>query len=123
MTNNQFILYFLSRLFVFSALVFAALLPLTAAAADNAAQGVQFAKPEQVGMSSERLASLDKFIQEKIDQKRVAGGVVLVARRGKIVHFKAYGMADIESGVKMRTDHMFRLYSQTNHEHGASHAV
>jgi CubicO group peptidase (beta-lactamase class C family) len=93
--------------------VLVVLLPLTAAAADNTAQGLQFAKPEQVGMSSERLARIDKFLQEKIDQKRAAGVVVLIARRGKIVHFKAYGMANIESGVKMRTDHLFRLYSQT----------
>jgi CubicO group peptidase (beta-lactamase class C family) len=113
MTSNRFFSFGLSRLLVFSALVFVALLPLAAAAADNVARGVQFAKPEQVGMSSERLARLDKFLQEKVDQKRVAGLVALVARRGKIVHFKAYGMADIESGVKMRTDHLFRLTSQT----------
>jgi CubicO group peptidase (beta-lactamase class C family) len=74
---------------------------------------VQFAKPEEVGMSSERLARIDKFIQDAIDQKRVAGVVTLIARKGKVVQFKAYGMADIESGTKMRTDHMFRLYSQT----------
>lgn len=63
-------------------------------------------------MSSERLARIDAFIQDAIDQKRVAGVVTLIARKGKIVQFKAYGMADIGSGVKMRTDHMFRLFSQ-----------
>ena len=95
------------------AFMLTALLPLTEAAADDSVQGVQFVNPEQVGLSSERLARLDRFIQENIDQKHVAGVVALIARRGSIAHFKAYGMADIESDVKMRTDHMFRLYSQT----------
>jgi CubicO group peptidase (beta-lactamase class C family) len=82
-------------------------------AVDDISPVIKFAKPEQVGMSSERLTRIDKFIQDAIDQKRVAGVVTLIARKGKIVQFKAYGMADIGAVVKMRTDHMFRLTSQT----------
>ena len=71
------------------------------------------AKPEQVGMSSERLARMDKFMQEQIDNKKTGGIIVLVARKGKIVHHKAFGYADIESGQKLTTGHLFRLYSMT----------
>lgn len=71
------------------------------------------AKPEQVGLSSERLARMDKFMQKQIDNKKTGGIIVLVARKGKIVHHKAFGYADVESGKKLTTDHLFRLYSMT----------
>jgi CubicO group peptidase (beta-lactamase class C family) len=92
--------------------IIAALL-LTALATAIPAQEIKTVAPEKVGLSSERLARLDRAMQEEINQKRKAGIVVLIARRGLIAHFRAYGMADIESGVKMRTDHIFRLASQT----------
>ena len=69
--------------------------------------------PESVGLSSERLARFDQAMQEEIDQKRKAGIVVLIARHGTIAYHKAFGMADIESGKEMQTDHLFRLYSMT----------
>ena len=68
---------------------------------------------ETAGMSSARLAVMDARIQAEIDKGAVAGVVVAVARHGTIVHNKAYGMADIEAGTAMRTDHLFRLYSMT----------
>jgi CubicO group peptidase (beta-lactamase class C family) len=92
-------------------LAFIAALLLTTLATGIPAQEIKVVAPEKVGLSSERLARLDKAMQEEIDQKRKAGIVVLIARRGSIAHFKTYGMADIESGVKMRTDHLFNLQS------------
>jgi CubicO group peptidase (beta-lactamase class C family) len=69
--------------------------------------------PETLGLSSERLARIDKAMQEDIDQKKTGGIVVLIARHGTIAYHKAFGMADIESGKKMQTDSLFRLYSMT----------
>ena len=69
--------------------------------------------PETLGFSSERLARIDKAMQEDIDRKKTGGIVVLIARHGTIAYHKAFGMADIESGKKMQTDSLFRLYSMT----------
>jgi len=77
------------------------------------AQDVEVVAPESVGVSSARLARLDRAMQNYIDQEKLAGIVVLIARHGSIVHHKAFGMADIESGKKMRTDHLVRMYSMT----------
>jgi len=69
--------------------------------------------PESVGFSSERLARLDRWMNDEIAQKRKAGAVVLIARHGRIAWEKAYGVADIASGEPMRTDAIFRLFSMT----------
>ncbi len=82
-------------------------------AASLAAQDVKVVAPESVGLSSERLARLSKAMQDDVDQKKTGGIVVLIARHGSIAYHKAFGMADIESGKKMQTDSLFRLYSMT----------
>jgi CubicO group peptidase (beta-lactamase class C family) len=82
-------------------------------AIDLAAKDVKVVAPESVGLSSERLARLGKAMQDYIDQKKTAGVVILIARHGSIAYHQAFGMADIESGKKMRTDSLFRLYSMT----------
>ena len=69
--------------------------------------------PESVGLSSERLERIASAIQKSIDDGRVAGGVALVARQGKIAYFKAVGMADREAKKPMRTDSIFRICSMT----------
>jgi CubicO group peptidase (beta-lactamase class C family) len=71
------------------------------------------APPAEVGLSAERLARLDAAMQEEVDSGRKAGIVALVARRGRVAHLKAYGMAERESSTRMRTDSLFRLYSMT----------
>ena len=69
--------------------------------------------PESVGLSSERLERIASAIEKSIDDGRVAGGVTLVARQGKIAYFKAVGMADREARKPMRTDSIFRICSMT----------
>lgn len=71
------------------------------------------ASPESVGMSSERLDRLDDVTHGWVDDGRIAGVVTLVARRGKVVHVDAYGMADIEHDEPMTDDKYFRLFSMT----------
>jgi CubicO group peptidase (beta-lactamase class C family) len=69
--------------------------------------------PESVGMSSERLARIDKMCSDAIENGEIPGAVVLVARKGKIVYHKAFGMADVQKGREIKTDDIFRIASQT----------
>jgi CubicO group peptidase (beta-lactamase class C family) len=63
-----------------------------------AAASIQVAKPEEVGFSSERLARITETVKRHIDAHDIAGAVTLVARRGRIVQFEAYGLADLTPG-------------------------
>jgi CubicO group peptidase (beta-lactamase class C family) len=69
--------------------------------------------PEQVGLSSQRLDRIGDAIKTSINDGRIAGAVSLVARHGKIVYFKAFGMADREAGKPMRIDNIFRICSMS----------
>ena len=64
-------------------------------------------------MSAEQLAGIDKVIQDFIDKKPLAGAVTIVARNGKVVQFKAYGMREIQANKPMQKDTIFRIYSMT----------
>jgi CubicO group peptidase (beta-lactamase class C family) len=68
-------------------------------------------KAEDVGMSTERLPRIDAAIQKWIDDHKLAGAVTLVARRGRVVHFTAQGLADIESQRPMQKDTLFHMAS------------
>jgi len=76
-------------------------------------QGLPAAKPESVGLSTERLERIATAVQRSIDDKRIAGAVTLVARRGQIAWLKAQGMMDREAAKPMRTDAIFRICSMS----------
>ena len=69
--------------------------------------------PEEVGFDAERLARIDQFFQQKVDDGELAGIVTLVARQGKIAHYSAVGYQDVQRGIPMETDTIFRIYSMT----------
>jgi CubicO group peptidase (beta-lactamase class C family) len=75
--------------------------------------GIAPAKPEAVGFSAERLQRLEKGMQSYIDQKQLAGMVTVLARHGKVVHEKAYGVMDLQSNAPMKTDSIVRIFSMT----------
>lgn len=77
------------------------------------AQPLPTTKPEQVGLSSQRLERLGQTIQAQIANGRFPGAVVLIARKGKIAYFEAFGQRDPASGGPMSKDAIFRLYSMT----------
>lgn len=68
-------------------------------------------KPEAVGLSSTRLNNISEFIGSHIEQHKMAGAVVLIARHGKIAYFETFGQAD--TGKPMQRDTMFRICSMT----------
>ncbi|MHC4406692.1 MAG: serine hydrolase domain-containing protein [Planctomycetota bacterium] len=82
-------------------------------ASQLAAQGLPTAQPEDVGVSSEKVGELSKFMQSLVDQGKIAGGVTMMARNGKVIHLKAVGMMDRESKKPMQTDAIFRIASMT----------
>ncbi|MEO6080723.1 MAG: serine hydrolase domain-containing protein [Steroidobacteraceae bacterium] len=78
-----------------------------------AAAELPTATPESVGMSATRLSRLDAAMQADIAAGRLPGIVVAVARRGKVVYQKAFGVANLTTREPLRTDALFRLYSMT----------
>jgi CubicO group peptidase (beta-lactamase class C family) len=86
---------------------------ITAGSAGISSKDIPVGKPEDVGMSSERLARMTKAIHAYVDEGRTPGVVTLIARHGKVVHLDAYGKADLASGRQTRTDDVFRMYSMT----------
>src|SRR5687767_15385876 len=85
----------------------------TAIAAENGGRDLAKATPESVGVSSERLRRLDAGLQRFVDENRLAGVTTLMARRGKIVHFNAFGKKDVTKADPVQRDSMFRIYSMT----------
>jgi CubicO group peptidase (beta-lactamase class C family) len=77
------------------------------------AQELPPAKPEAVGMSSQRLARIDSMMQRHIAAGTLANAVTLVMRDGKVVQFKAYGLADPAKGTPLRSDALFYMVSSS----------
>ena len=77
------------------------------------AQDLPTAKPESVGLSSERLERIGAAVQHNIDNERIAGAVTLVMRQGRVAWLKSQGMMDREAGKPMRPDAIFRICSMT----------
>jgi CubicO group peptidase (beta-lactamase class C family) len=78
-----------------------------------AAGGVPAGKPEEAGMSSERLQRIHQAMERHIEAGEISGAVTLVARHGKIVHFQAHGLMDLDTSTPMMTDAIFRIASMT----------
>jgi CubicO group peptidase (beta-lactamase class C family) len=76
-------------------------------------QDLPTGKPDSVGLSAERLERIGTAVQRDVDDKRIAGAVTLVIRRGRVAWFKSQGMMDREAAKPMRPDAMFRICSMT----------
>jgi CubicO group peptidase (beta-lactamase class C family) len=63
--------------------------------------------------STERLARIDKMLQQYVDENRIGGAVGFVLQDGHVVYERAVGWADKEAGVRMAPDTIFRIASQT----------
>ena len=71
------------------------------------------ARPAAVGLSGPRLDLLTESMQAYVDDGRLAGAVVLVARRGRVAYLRSFGYRDVASGSPMTDDAIFRIASQT----------
>ena len=91
----------------------AAAAPITRAQTSAGSPVLKEAAAETVGMSTSRLQRMDAVINDYITNGRQAGVGVLVARNGRIVYHKAYGLADMQAKTPLKRDAIFRIASQT----------
>lgn len=74
---------------------------------------LEAAPPESVGMSSDRLQRIDRVVQEYLDAGKQTGVGVLIARHGKIVYNKAFGLDNLTTKAPLKRDGIYRIASQT----------
>ncbi len=70
-------------------------------------------QPEEVGLSSDRLARVNAWARRLVDDGKLPGMITMVTRRGKVTHFYVVGLADIKRETRMAPDTIFRFYSMT----------
>jgi len=71
------------------------------------------ATPASVDMSAERLNRIDTLLQQSVDKKWISGAVAYIARDGKIVYLKSFGLSDLVKKTPLEKDAIFRIASQT----------
>jgi CubicO group peptidase (beta-lactamase class C family) len=77
------------------------------------AVGASLGPPPGAVLSVEKLSPIDDFINGEIASGKIPGAIVLIQRHGKPVHFKSFGMRDVEKGTPMTTDTIFPIHSVT----------
>ena len=90
-----------------------ALIPFLLTVGIAAASGLPAAKPEQVGLSSERLDRITQVLRNDVERGRIAGAVVVVARRGRVAYAQAVGFRDKAANAPMTQEAIFRIGSMT----------
>ena len=84
---------------------------------------VKVAKPEEVGLSAERLQRIQEVIQRHIDEGNISGAVTAATRRGRLAHLEAHVLMDLESKTPMTEDAIFKIMSMTKPIVGVPHPV
>ena len=74
---------------------------------------LQKVEPEVVGVSSERLKRVSEISNNYVLKGRVPGIVTMIARKGRLIYFEAYGNRGVESKAKLKKNDLFRIYSMT----------
>jgi CubicO group peptidase (beta-lactamase class C family) len=98
---------------LFGAVLIGAFVLVTAVARAEMGVALVQAPAEQVGMSAKKLERIRELLKSEIDQGKLPGTVVMVARKGKLVYADAVGLQDKSEGKAMALDSVFRIYSMT----------
>jgi CubicO group peptidase (beta-lactamase class C family) len=69
--------------------------------------------PGEVGFDAERLGRIERHFGRYVDDGLLPGWLIVVSRGGNIVHLSTYGQRDMEAGLPVETDTIFRIYSMT----------
>ena len=78
-----------------------------------AARELPFVSPESADQWSKKLEKVDRLVEELIQQKKLAGATVMIARHGEVLYFNIFGKLDLEADKPMRRDTIFRIYSMS----------
>ncbi|MFF7333060.1 serine hydrolase [Streptomyces sp. NPDC008150] len=73
----------------------------------------QEADPDAAGLDPEALARLDRHFARQVEEGRLPGFLVAVARGGSVVHVTASGRRDVAAGLPVESDTLWRIYSMT----------
>ncbi len=98
---------------------YTAILPIVAfilSAVQLSAQQQQFIftdRPGDYGVSPNRLAQLDDFLAKWVNEGKIPNAATFIAKRGRIIHYKAFGFRDINTKALLKRDDIFRIASQT----------
>ena len=87
------------------------ILAITTCKQPSVSQNLPLANPQDVGLSSERLNRIQRYLNRHINDGKLPGAVTLIMRKGKIAHFQAIGKMD--ESKPMREDTIFRIASMT----------
>src|SRR5512133_392445 len=79
----------------------------------NSTPPLSESSPQSVGMSEERLALIDNMLTQSIETNQIPGAVALIARNGKIIYYKAFGLAENATKRNLKRDDIFRIASQS----------
>jgi CubicO group peptidase (beta-lactamase class C family) len=69
--------------------------------------------PAEVGLDAGRLRRIDRHFARYVDDGRLPGWLAAVSRRGRLAHVSCYGSRDIEAGLPVEPDTLWRIYSMT----------
>jgi len=69
--------------------------------------------PAEVGLDGDRLRRIDRYFARYVDDGRLPGWLVTVSRRGRLAHVSCYGSRDVEAGLPVEPDTLWRIYSMT----------
>ena len=71
------------------------------------------ADPAEVGFDPARLDRIDRHFRRYVDDGRLPGWLITVSRQGRLAHVSGYGLRDVEAGLPVETDTLWRIYSMT----------
>jgi CubicO group peptidase (beta-lactamase class C family) len=69
--------------------------------------------PREAGVDPHRMARVDRHLSRYVDDGRLAGWQLVVTRRGRVVHSSVHGLRDVEAGLPVEPDTLWRIYSMT----------